>query len=289
VEVNSESVRITEEYGSQVRRAVEVGIAFAGDAYRVETQLESNRLAERQAQEAQRIAAARLAQLLHLDPAIEIIPAESSPAPVRIVPSNSHLNSLVEQAFTLRPELQMSSAQRQAARHSRDGAKYGPLVPSISAQYSYGGLAGGRGSEIANFDESSDYGIGLSWRIGPGGLFDRGRVEATESHLRTTELEGEKLRDEIIRQVVESHTRVRSLADQMTMAKAALAAGQKTLALSRERKEFGVGVVAETIQAEQELTRARRDYLGAVAEFNKAQYSLQRAVGLQRAPGATGK
>ena len=41
----------------------------------------------------------------------------------------------------------------------------------------------------------------------------------------------------------------------------------------------GVGAVLEDIQAQQELTRARSDYLSAVAEFNKAQYGLAKAVG----------
>jgi len=38
-------------------------------------------------------------------------------------------------------------------------------------------------------------------------------------------------------------------------------------------------VVLENIFAEQELTRARSDYVGAVAEFNKAQHTLLRATG----------
>jgi outer membrane protein TolC len=173
----------------------------------------------------------------------------------------------------------LTAAQRAAARRARDGAIYGPLVPTLGAQYSYGGLAGGTGNTIANFNDSSDYGVGLAWRIGPGGLFDLGRIAASESRLRTTELEGEKLRDDIVRQVVESHTRLRSLSDQMGMAQRALAAAQKTLDLSRERKEFGVGAVAETIQAEQDLTRTRRDYIGTVAEYNKAQFILRRSIG----------
>ena len=36
---------------------------------------------------------------------------------------------------------------------------------------------------------------------------------------------------------------------------------------------------ANRVQAEQELTRARLDYLKAIAEFNKAQYALLRATG----------
>ena len=283
VGVASEAVRISVDYETQVRRAVEVGIAFAGDAYRIQTQMELNRLTYRQALETRRVAAARLAQVLHLDPATNLLPEDSTPAPLKLLPLADSLDRCVQRALVDRPELHMSAAQWEAARRSRDGARYGPLVPTIGGHYSYGGLAGGIGNEIANFNESSDYGVGLSWRIGPGGLFDQGRIAAGESRLRTAELEGQKLRDEIVRQVVESHTRVRSLADQMSTAQRALEAAQKTLELSRESKEFWVGVVAETIQSEQDLTRARRDYLGTVAEYNKAQFTLQRAIGAKSA------
>jgi outer membrane protein TolC len=281
VGVASDAVRISGDYESQVRRAVEAGVAFAGDAYRIQTQMELNRLTYRQALETRRITAARLAQVLQLDPAVNLLPEDSTPAPLRLIATPDSLDHYVRRALVDRPELHMTAAQREAARRARDGAKYGPLVPVISGLYSYGGLAGGQGNEIANFNESSDYGVGLSWRIGPGGLFDQGRIAAGESRLRSAELEEQKLRDEIVRQVVESHTRLRSLADQMITAQRALAAAQKTLDLSRERKEFGVGAVAESIQAEQELTRARRDYLGTVSEFNKAQFTLQRAAGMK--------
>jgi len=37
--------------------------------------------------------------------------------------------------------------------------------------------------------------------------------------------------------------------------------------------------VLEDLQAEEELARARRDYLSIVAEHNQAQYALKHAVG----------
>ena len=279
VGVASEAVRISTDYEDQVRRAVDAGIAFAGDAYRIQTELERNRVAYRQALETRRIAAARLAQVLQLDPAVNLLPEENTLAPLKLIAYGDPLDSFVQRALVDRPELHMSAAQREAARRSRDAAKFGPLVPTVGAQYSYGGLAGGRGTEIASFNESSDYGVGLWWRVGPGGLFDRGRIAAGESRYRTSDLEDQKLREAIVLEVVESHTRVRSLGDQMTSAQRALQAAQKTLDLSRERKDFGVGIVAETILAEQDLTRTRREYLGMVAEYNKAQFALRRAAG----------
>ena len=56
-------------------------------------------------------------------------------------------------------------------------------------------------------------------------------------------------------------------------------AAEKTLQLSEARKQFAVGNVLETILAEQELTHARLDLSNASAEFNKAQYALQRSIG----------
>src|SRR5205823_3820591 len=117
----------------------------------------------------------------------------------------------------------------------------------------------------------------LGWRIGPGGLFDRGRINASESRLKSARLTSDKLLDEITRQVIENLAHAQSEADQVAIARKAIEAAAETLRLSQARKEFGVGAVLETIQAEQDLTRARLDYLSAVVEFNKAQYALQKA------------
>ena len=63
------------------------------------------------------------------------------------------------------------------------------------------------------------------------------------------------------------------------MSKRALDAAEQALKLSRERKEFGVGSVLETLQAEEDLTRARLEYLGLIAAANRAQVELRRVTG----------
>ncbi len=140
-------------------------------------------------------------------------------------------------------------------------------------------VAAARLARTGNFGQSEDYFVGLGWRIGPGGLFDVGRVRASKARLETARLSGVKVQDEITRQVVESHARAQSLQDQLATTKQNLATASETLRLTRERKQFGVGAVLEDIQAQQELTRARSDYLTAIAEFNKAQYALSKAIG----------
>ncbi len=279
VGVALESVRLADDYAQQLLRAVEAGIAFKGDAFRAQVQVEKNQITLRQAQEQQRVASARLAQTLRLQPSTVLAPEETELAPLTLMETNAALDTLMGRAMTSRPELRQFDAQAQAAKKASDGAQYGPLIPTIGAQAYLGGLGGGRNGSLSHFDDTQDYLLGLSWKIGPGGLFDRSRIRAADARMRSGELELAKVRDEVGRQVVEAHTRVYSLSDQLAMSKRALAAAEQLFKLTRERKQFGVGVVLEDILAEQDLTRARLDYLNAVAEFDKAQFALQRAVG----------
>jgi outer membrane protein TolC len=279
--VARESVRIADSYAGELGRAVEAGIAFKGDSFRALAQAERDRLSMRQAEERQRIAAARLAQALHISPLVELRPEGGEPAPMHFDEREVSVKKLAARALEERPELRQSDARLAAAQKARDGAKFGPLIPTVRADYGYGGLGGGvYGNSLDDrFNDSTDYGIGLSWRLGPGGLFDMSRILAREAGVRIGEIEMALLRDEVTRQVVEAHTRVHSLADQIEYSRKALNSAEQSLKLARQRQQFGVGEVLENIQAAQDLTRARLDYLTAITEHNRAQFALRRAIG----------
>ncbi len=272
--VAKEAVQISGEYETQLGSAVETGVAFKGDLLRARVQAERNRLTLRQTREQQRVAAARLAQVLRLDPAVDLVAQDSELAPLNLIETNTVLGVLVQRTLDSRPELKQGQSLTSAARDAKNGAVFGPLIPSIGAQGFWGGLGGGRNGTGDTFGGQEDYSIGLNWRIGPGGLFDFGRIHSAKSRLKIAELSFGKLRDDATRQVIEAFTRWQSLADQLATAQRILAAAAEGLRLAQQRKEFAVGVVLETIQAEQDLTRARLDYLKTVAEFNKAQYTL---------------
>lgn len=280
VGVAREAVRIATNYEAQVKSAVEAGIAFKGDLLRVSVQAERNRAALRQATEQQRIAAARLAQTLHLDPSVELVARDTDLVPLTLIETNAALNSLVQQALLARPELKQSQALVEAARENKNGTVYGPLIPSIGMQAFGGGLGGGRNGDTGNFGDQQDYFVGIGWRIGPGGIFDFPRQRAAKARLNSARLFVDKAHDEVTRQVVEAFTRLQSQSEQMSIARRALTAAEEGLRLAHQRQEFGVGIVLENILAEQDLTRSRTDYLKAIAEFNKAQYGLSKAVGV---------
>jgi outer membrane protein TolC len=279
VAVARQAMQTSQEYQQQLHTAVAAGIAFKGDELRVQTQTERYQIALRQAFERQRVAGADLAQVLHLDPSVELIPLDTGEAPIRIFETNAPLALLVGQALQSRPELLQNNAILSASRATKDAAVYGPLVPALTAQVFGGGLGGGPDGGPSNFGAEGDYTLGLTWRIGPGGLFDVGRIGASKAKVAVAELNGAKLKDAVIAQVVSALARMQSLGDQIPLVQQNLATAAETLRLTRERKQFGVGVVLEDILAEQALTQARADFFSAVAEFNKSQYALSRAVG----------
>jgi outer membrane protein TolC len=277
--VAADALNTSQDYQQQVHSAVDAGIAFKGDELRVLTQTKQYQILLRQTLEQQRLMAVELARVLHLDPRVELAPQDNGLSRLTLVEANVSLETLVERALTSRPELRQSSALVAAARDSRSGAVYGPLIPSIGAQVFGGGLGGGPDGGPSHFGAEGDYLVGLSWRIGPGGLFDPARSHATKARLAQAELTDSKLKDDITAQVVAGLARVQSLRDQIALAEAKLAAATETLQVTKERKQYGVGIVLEDIQAQQDLERARSDYLESVAEFNKAQYTLSKAAG----------
>jgi len=279
VDVASNAVSVSGNYQDQLHVAVDAGLAFKGDELRVQTQTRQYQMSLRQAAEQQRVAAVELARILHLDPRVELVPLDTGLSRLTLFATNTPAGELVERALNQRPELKENQALVQAAQHTRKGAVYGPLIPSLYAQVFGGGLGGGPDGGPENFGAEGDYLVGLSWRLGPGGLFDPGRVQTAKSQLAQAELNGSKLKDTIAAEVVAGLTRLQSLADQIALADEKLSSATETFRVTHERKQFGVGIVLEDIQAQQELERARADYLSVLAEYNKAQYILSRAVG----------
>jgi outer membrane protein TolC len=284
VGVAREALRASTDYAGQIDRAVDAGIAFKGDALRVKVQQQRDEIALRRAQENARLASAKLVQILHLDPMVELMPRNASVVPLSIISTSEPVGNLIAQALAARPETQQSAAFLSAAHHAKNGAIYGPLIPTLGGQAFFGGLGGGMDNETGHFGKSEDYTALVAWRVGPGGLFDFGNMHAQQARLRSAALTVDKVTDQMANEVIASRTRVQSLADQITTAKQSLSDAEEALHLGEERKEFGVGVVLETILAQQEVSRVRNDYLHIVTDYNKAQYELLRALGGLSAP-----
>jgi outer membrane protein TolC len=175
--------------------------------------------------------------------------------------------------------MKQNQAQVAAAKAVKNGAVYGPIIPTLGGSAYVGGLGGGPDGGPSRFGDSEDYTAYLTWRIGPGGLFDIGRNHQARSQWESSRLNGQKVQDEIVREVMEDIIRTRSFGDQLNVARRNLALTVEAQKLAEQRKEFAIGAVLENIQTQQDLTRARNDFLTLAAEYNKSQYALQKATG----------
>jgi outer membrane protein TolC len=279
VEVARESLRIATEYDRDLSQAVEIGVATEVEAIRARVQRQGNELLLEQAMARRRLAAARLAFATRLNTASDLVADDALMSPLTLVALDTPLPDLIRQAKDANPSLKQGRSLVAAEEALKQGALQGPLIPAIAAQVNLGGLGGGRSGVDARFGAAQDYVATIQWRIGQGGLFDRSRKSLAEARVRIANLGLESRQQDLERQVVEAHTRAASLIEQIRIAEKAMALAQEGLKLSRERKDFAVGAVLETLQAEEVLTRTRNNYLLAVADHNKAQYALARALG----------
>ncbi|MGO8821178.1 MAG: TolC family protein [Desulfomonilaceae bacterium] len=303
--VERQAAAISATYQKELHHAVVTGIAFKGDELRIQTETERYQIAVRLWLQHQRDASAKLADILRMDSTIDLVPEDSDLMPIMLFDTQAPLESLVQQAYSARPELRESQALIAAANAQRKGVTYGPIIPTLSTAMFFGSLNGGWGNywgERAidtagpitgphtrgyvqqypggqNGGATQDILFGVNWRIGPGGLGDVGAIRVANARLNTEQLRGQKMLDEVTRQVVQSFTRVRSYYDQIALARRNISSARETLRLTEGRKDYGVGNVLEVIQAQQALERASTEYVVAMAEFNKAQYELSRAVG----------
>jgi outer membrane protein TolC len=276
-DIAREALRISQDYEQQLDRGYHAGIINRSELLRVSVQTQRDQVVLRQAQETVRAASVALATLLRLDPTLDLEPSERIVAPPTLVPVDIPIKDLVKDALASRPEIKSSYETVAAANQQRLAAKYGPLLPSVGAQAIYGRVRGGADGDLSDWLSSHEYVVGLSWRLGPGGLFDFSRTEAANSQLRHQQLLNTRLHDDISQQVVDAYEAARAALDEMGLARHSVELAEESLKLSEQRREFGVYAVLEVIQAQQDLTQARNDYSRALTQYAKAQYGLARA------------
>jgi len=113
-----------------------------------------------------------------------------------------------------------------------------------------------------------------------GALDEDTRVRTADSQLRIARLQGDQWRDEIIREVVELRSRAEMASGKVDATTRTVAAANRLADLTRARRDFGIGVVLEALEAERDLVRAKAEHLQALADHNRTQWELWRASGL---------
>jgi RND family efflux transporter MFP subunit len=237
---------------------------------------EQRRLA---ADERTAVATAELAQLLHLDSSVTLVPIETGIPVLDIYSGTEAVETLVAHALAARPESEQLDALVAAAEEDFDAQRLGPFIPSVALSYSAGQFGGGPGTSIDNSADRDDLTVLLYWQLDNFGFGSRARTNEKRARLRQIGLERDKLHDAIVAEVRAGVARVASLRAQVGIAELTIDQAREAYTLHRDRIYDRQGLPLEALQAMQTLATAELARNDALSAYSLAQLRLHTALG----------
>jgi outer membrane protein TolC len=273
------------------------GLALPLEATRAKVELARQRQAVAAARERWRVASAELTRVLRLAPGVTVEPVEPPSLPVTLIRASATLDELIPIALTNRPELAGQQAVVQAALARLKQEKIRPLVPSLalrsvstnpSGSIGFGGFGGGPNDRVGNFGTRLDLDVQLLWEFSNLGFGNKAKVGEKRAEYEAATLELFRAQDLVAAEVVAEYARARGAAERLAAAEPALkdaidVSTTSLAALTQTRRVGDVVVLVvrpqEVVAAVQARAQATADFFAAVADYNRAQFRLYRALG----------
>jgi outer membrane protein TolC len=274
-----------------------LGLAQPVEANRARTELARRRQAVEAAREAWETASADLNRLIRLPPAARIEPVEPPDLRIELLDTATPLDDLVAIGLRNRPELAAQQALVEATLTRLREEKLRPLVPSVlvrgnatnpAGTLSTGVFGGGLDGRLDHLGTRNSYDVQVLWELQGLGFGNRAAVREREADNRGALLELFRTQDRIAADVVQAQSQATHAANRAKLAAEGVSEAAQTvkthLAALNQTRRVGETLVLifrpqEAVAAVQALDQAYRDYFGAVADANRAQFRLYRALG----------
>jgi outer membrane protein TolC len=229
------------------------------------------------------VVSAQLAQLLLLEPTLDLHPTDPAILPITLVP-DAPLDELVATGLMNRPELAESRALVAAALARWRQTRIGPFVPRLEASYLAGNFGGGTHDDTQRFGGRGDGLAQAVWTLHNFGAGDVARARVGRAQYNEAGLHNVEVQAQVAAEVTAAAKLARSRQRTLASAQEAVRQAEETWRrILRWTKEVGFRVrqfeALELLIAEQSLNEARLRYLNEVIEFNRAQFRLYWALG----------
>jgi outer membrane protein TolC len=284
--INAETLTNAEQLLVMTEAAEKAGLGKTpADPNRARTEIALRRQERIDLEGQAAVVSARLAQLLLLDPTVDLRPAENAVVPIALVPAGVPLDELVSTGLLNRPELAESRAFVAAALARWRQARVSPLIPRLEASYFAGDFGGGINSDFKDFNGRGDATAQAVWELRNLGVGDLARARERRAQYNEANWHVLETQAQVAAEVTAAGKQVR--ARQRTL-ESAQKAVQEAEEMWRRLVLFVYNIAfrkaraydpLELLLAEQALDRARLQYLTEVIEFNKAQFRLYTALG----------
>jgi outer membrane protein TolC len=273
-------------------------VAAPIETLRARTELAHRRQALDLARERWRLASADLARILRLDPDAVVVPLEPPHLQVTLVGTDKPVDDLIPVALMNRPELAAQQALVQATLERMRGERLRPLVPSVllrgastnpAGTLGGGVFGGGLNDSLNHFGARGDLDLQVLWQLDNLGLANRARTDARRAEHELALLDALRVQERVAAEVVQAHAQAQSAASRVGLAQAGLRDAVESVQKNFEgmsiTKRPGGNVILLLIRPQevaasiQALAQAYADYFAAIADFNRAQFRLYRALG----------
>jgi outer membrane protein TolC len=278
------------------------GILAEVDVVRARTEFASRDQALDVAHERWRVASADLVRILRMAPSALFEPLEPPNLHVNLVALDKPVDDLIPLGLTYRPELATQQAIVQATLVRLRQERLRPLIPSVllrgastnpAGTLAAGYFGGGQNEDLGHFSTRSDFDIQILWELQNLGLGNKALVDVRRAENQVAVLELFRTQDRIAAEVAQAYAQAQSAASRLGKAenelKDAIDSADKNFAGLGQTKTAatttGGRVIIlvirpqEVVAAIQALAQAYNHYYGAVADYNRAQFRLYRALG----------
>jgi outer membrane protein TolC len=265
---------------------------------RVRTALASAEEVREAARRNWRSASAEVVRVVRLKPAVLVAPLESPQLQMTLISAERTPEELIPLALRSRPELTYREAQIEAACYRLRQERCRPLLPIFLARgdgtqvpypMAFGAFGAGPGGTLSNFNVRSDFDLQAIWQLNNLGLGNRALIQQRVEERELARIEACKARDIVAKEVTQTWADLRSASRRIGQAErelqqALISAAKNLESLGETKRVTGnirILVIRplEAVVALQALNEAYYHYFGAVADYNRAEFELYRALG----------
>jgi outer membrane protein TolC len=283
--INAETLAKAEEMLQVAQAAETAGFGKTpADAYRARAEVALRRQERTDLEGEAAVVSARLAQLLVLEPTLDLRPTDPAVLPIALVPE-APLDELVAMGLLNRPELAESRSLVAAAVERWRQTRLGPFIPRLEVSYFAGEFGGGTHDEPQRFGGRGDGLAQAVWTLHNFGAGEIARNQVSRAQYNEAGLRSVEVQAQVAAEVTGAAKLVRSRQRTLGNAQEAVRQAEETWRrVMKWTREVGFRRIKqiealELLIAEQALNEARLRYLNEVIEFNRAQFRLYWAMG----------
>jgi outer membrane protein TolC len=286
--INRETLSKAELILHYAQSAEKAGLGkTTADPNRARTEVELRRQERIDLEVEAAVVSSRLAQLLLLEPTVDLVPADAQVLPIELVPADAPLDELIGIGLMNRPELAEGRALVAAAQSRWREERVRPLIPSVQMAY-YGAQFGGGTPALHDYGWRDDFFVQASWELRNAGLGDLFSARASRAQYDEANLHVAEVQARVAADVTAAGKIVRGRERELANAQEAVRQAE-VMWDKLQRAAFGLVTgfsgqalrydPLEPLLAEQALHEARMRYLSAVIDYNRNQFRLFWAMG----------